>query len=135
MFRQHGRSIGRRAARALAAGLVLPALSLLASACGTGKAPAGRPAGAVEIQLKEFAIEPKVVSAGAGEITLTARNVGSTEHNLVLEQGDRSVAEIPVVGVGKAESVQVKLSPGTYALVCTLPGHRDAGMVATLTVQ
>lgn len=132
---QHRRGTGRRAARALAAGLLLPALSLAASACGSGKAASGAPAGAVEVQLEEFAIEPKEVTAGAGDVTLTARNAGSTEHNLVLEQGGKTVAEIPVVGVGKAETLRVKLGPGTYTVVCTLPGHRDAGMVATLTVK
>jgi uncharacterized cupredoxin-like copper-binding protein len=30
---------------------------------------------------------------------------------------------------------KVLLKPGSYTFYCTLPGHRAAGMVATLIVQ
>jgi len=30
---------------------------------------------------------------------------------------------------------QVKLAPGTYTIYCTVPGHRAAGMQATITVK
>ena len=35
---------------------------------------------------------------------------------------------------GKAKTVKLKLKPGTYALVCNLPGHYASGMHSNFTV-
>jgi uncharacterized cupredoxin-like copper-binding protein len=39
------------------------------------------------------------------------------------------------VAAGQTTEVTVNLPPGTYTYYCTVPGHRDAGMLSTLTVQ
>ena len=33
------------------------------------------------------------------------------------------------------ERLPVEVAPGEYTLVCTLPGHRDAGMVGKIVVE
>jgi len=36
---------------------------------------------------------------------------------------------------GKPSTGKVKLTPGTYTIYCTIPGHRAAGMQATVTIS
>ena len=36
---------------------------------------------------------------------------------------------------GDSEHLRVDLPPGRYVMVCTVPGHRELGMVGTLAVR
>lgn len=88
------------------------------------------------IKAREFAFEPKELTARAGEVTFDVKNEGSLEHNFIIEDAARkTVAQIPVIEAGKTEDLKVSLRPGTYAIVCNLPGHKDAGMTGTVRVQ
>jgi uncharacterized cupredoxin-like copper-binding protein len=40
-----------------------------------------------------------------------------------------------IVQHGGNSTVSVTLKPGKYTFYCPVPGHRQAGMVGTLTVQ
>lgn len=115
------------------------AVLVILAGCGGGKAPAapaaGGPAAATDVKLGEFFFNPKDVVVRAGDVVLAIKNEGSTEHNFVIEAAGKKVAEIPVLGAGKADNLKVKLEPGTYTMVCTYPGHKDGGMVGTLKVQ
>lgn len=105
-------------------------------------AASGTPAGAglaapagAEVAASEFKFEPNTLSIRAGETTFVVKNAGAIAHNFVIEgQGGQSIARIPNIAVGATEQVTATLAPGTYTIVCTLPGHRAAGMVGTLTV-
>ena len=109
----------------LAAGLLVAAAALAA--------PAPRP---VLIKLREFVFDPKDVTVRAGEVTFDIKNEGIIEHNFIIEDGARKkMAQIAVLDAGKTEELKVTLRPGTYAIVCNLPGHKDAGMTAALRVQ
>ena len=44
------------------------------------------------------------------------------------------LGEVDELEAGKSGSLEVKLDPGSYLLVCNLPGHYAAGMVALITV-
>lgn len=88
------------------------------------------------IKAREFVFEPKEVTVRSGEITFEVKNEGAIEHNFVLEDSaQKRVAQIAVIEAGKTEDLKVMLRPGTFAIVCNLPGHKDAGMTATLRVQ
>jgi len=58
------------------------------------------------------------------------KNVGKIPHDLALQGG----AKTALISPGKSATLTVTLKPGTYTLYCSVPGHRQAGMVAKLTV-
>ena len=73
--------------------------------------------------------------AAAGDVTFVVTNPGPVQHNFVVE-GDGLRAESPAFKANSTNNYTLKgLAPGEYRIVCTLPGHREAGMVATLTVR
>ncbi len=89
----------------------------------------------MQLSAKEFLYEPKEVSTASGSVLFVVRNEGAIEHNFVLEDAvGKKVAEIAVIEPGTTAEVTATLTPGAYTIVCTLPGHRQAGMVATLKV-
>jgi plastocyanin len=105
---------------------------------GTATRPAG--GGSTTVGLDEFTIEPKDVTVSRGA-TLEVKNDGAVAHNLTIEKGpDPTEKSTKLAGTstflgGKSEKLDVNLAPGKYAMVCTVSGHRDAGMVGTITVK
>jgi uncharacterized cupredoxin-like copper-binding protein len=76
------------------------------------------------------------LSAKAGKVTIVFTNMSPLMHNMTIQQGTSG----PVVGAtptfqGGTKSLTVNLKAGTYTFYCTVPGHRAAGMVGTLTVS
>lgn len=115
------------------AAAVLGAAAVLAAA-GLGRAaPAPRP---ILLKAREFLFDPKELTVRAGETTFEVRNEGAIEHNFVVEDAaKKALVEIAIIEAGKTESAKATLRAGTYAYVCTLPGHREAGMIGVLRVQ
>lgn len=96
---------------------------------------AGGPA-VVEIPMAadgSLAYDVTEASAPAGEITLSAENPSPVPHNIALEEPEEVEGE--VVSQGGVSEITVSLPAGTYEYYCSVPGHRDAGMVGTLTVE
>ncbi len=84
----------------------------------------------------EFKYTPKDVTATAGDITFNVANKGTVEHNFVIEDPKGKVLkEVDAIQPGKSAPVKVNLKAGKYVIVCTVPGHREAGMQASLTVK
>jgi len=105
---------------------------------GTATKPAG--GGTTTVALDEFTIEPKDLTVSRGA-TLDVKNDGAVAHNLTIEKGpdptekSKKLAGTSTFLGGKSEKLDVTLAPGKYAMVCTVSGHRDAGMVGTITVK
>jgi FtsP/CotA-like multicopper oxidase with cupredoxin domain len=96
----------------------------------TTAAPAGAKPAPVMAHLSEFAIAPDPVTATVGS-TIKVMNTGAIEHNLAIEGGRKTA----MLKAGGQASLSLKgLTPGTYTMFCQVPGHRQAGMKATLTV-
>jgi plastocyanin len=110
----------------------------LASAVSTVKQkPAVEKNGAVQIdadptgQLKFLASS---ASATPGKVELRMQNKSSTPHDIAITGG--GVNQIgAVVTNGGTSTVSTSLKPGKYTFYCSVPGHRQAGMVGTLTVK
>ena len=74
-------------------------------------------------------------TAQAGDVTFVVVNSSTVKHNFVVE-GPGVKAQSATFGGGTTNRYTLKgLQPGTYRLSCTVPGHREAGMTATLTVR
>lgn len=105
--------------------------------------------------MKEFAFLPSNVSATAGKVSVTARNIGRVPHQPVLLRTNRPPGSLPTDGsrakeagssatvIGKTGDVApgasakfaAKLQPGAYVMICNLPGHYRSGMYGSLTVK
>ncbi len=110
----------------------------LASAVATVKQkPAVEKSGVVEIdadptgQLKFLASS---ASATPGKVVLRMKNASSTPHDIAITGGGVSQVGQVVTG-GGVSTVSASLKPGQYTFYCSVPGHRAAGMVGTLTVK
>jgi plastocyanin len=85
---------------------------------------------------REFLFDPNGVSVGTGEIAFVVKNQGAIEHNLALEvPGGKTQTLIAIIEPGQIGKATVSLRAGLYTIYCSLPGHRDAGMAATLRVS
>jgi plastocyanin len=71
-----------------------------------------------------------------GRVTLIMKNPGSSgqEHGIAVK-GQGLDKDGPIVAPGKTATVTVKLSKGSYTFYCPVPGHAQAGMKGTITVN
>jgi uncharacterized cupredoxin-like copper-binding protein len=81
-----------------------------------------------------FAPSHLVVKAGR-PVDLTLRSIGLVSHDFTLREGTSEPVHI-VVDAGRSASARFTLArPGTYAFLCTVPGHDEAGMHGTITAE
>jgi manganese oxidase len=102
------------------------------TSAAVGESAAAAPA-SVDVELSEFAItpDPLVVPAGV-PVTVRVSNVGTLNHDLHVADGP-TTPEIPGGGSGVLELEPME--PGTYELLCNVPGHAASGMTASLEVR
>ena len=93
-------------------------------------------AGGLAVTATEFAFEPAPFSARSGDVAITMRNDGLVFHNLeILTSAGEVVPGFTLEAEpGQQDAGDVSLSSGDYLLICSIPGHREAGMEAALTV-
>jgi plastocyanin len=81
----------------------------------------------------EFAFQPSTVNVVSTSVTFNFRNDGRFPHNIAID--GRQGAVFPEdLTAGQAASATIDLAPGTYTFYCPVPGHRERGMLGTLTV-
>lgn len=91
----------------------------------------------------EFAFVPKEITVTAGQpVALTLVNKGKIEHDLHIEALKVKIPPAAakmadhVLAPGKSASVTfTPAKKGTYEFVCTVPGHKEAGMKGVLIVK
>lgn len=116
-----------------------------AAAGGGSDQPAPAGDNAINFIEKDFAIAMDKSTIKAGSITFNIKNNGPSPHNVgVTKQADSSkgggitgpvIKDSDTIDAGKTTSITVDLQPGTYNVVCTVPGHVQLGMIMQLTVQ
>jgi plastocyanin len=82
----------------------------------------------------ELAFDKESLTAKAGKVTIDFTNPSPIPHNVVIEQNGKELSGFEPIAEGK-ESETAELKPGTYTFFCSVPGHREAGMEGTLTVE
>jgi uncharacterized cupredoxin-like copper-binding protein len=125
---------------------ILPILAvvLMLSACGKDG-----PSSQISFTMTDFAFNPNEFTVPAGEeITLNVAHNGTMEHNFIIMKyatnaGDMFDDEDKVnifwevdLQPGESETVQFTApqQPGTYQVICGMPGHLQSGMLGKLIV-
>lgn len=119
--------------------------SLVLTACGGG---GGASSNSIKAEMSDFAFKPNAWTVKAGEeISLELTNTGTVEHDwsLMIQPAEApfDAADEPNVvskfdlATGQSTTVTftAPTEPGEYQVICTVPGHMEAGMVGTLTVE
>jgi uncharacterized cupredoxin-like copper-binding protein len=92
--------------------------------------------GTLTIDAEDIKFDKKQYDATAGEVTVDYVSKGQLTHDLVIyDKSNTVVGDTLRVNPGKTTTGTYDLPAGTYTLICDIPGHKDAGMVATLTVK
>jgi plastocyanin len=78
----------------------------------------------------QLAWEPTELTAKAGEVTIELDNPAPVPHNVEIE-GDGVSDTV----TQDTTSVTANLDAGEHVYFCNVPGHREAGMEGTLTVE
>ncbi len=82
----------------------------------------------------ELAYEEDSAEAAAGTVTLELTNDSAVPHDVQIEGPDGDLGGTEEVS-GGATSADVDLEAGDYTFYCSVPGHREAGMEGTLTIE
>jgi predicted lipoprotein with Yx(FWY)xxD motif/uncharacterized cupredoxin-like copper-binding protein len=115
-----------------------PAASPVAITSGAGEA-------VVAVELTEFSIAPSEMTLDAGqEYTFIITNTGVLIHEFVIEPAGAEDAPLEAGGVvsevedihpGDTAQLSWTFEPGEYQIACHIPGHLEAGMIATFSVE
>lgn len=106
------------------------------SAAGGGPSETSGGAGdgsSLEVVAHDIRFDAERYEVAAGPVEVRYRNEGSINHTLVIEGVDGF--ELEVTSNGDVDEGTVELEADTYTIYCSVPGHREAGMEATLVVD
>jgi plastocyanin len=108
-------------------------------AAGAVGSEGGGAASVVEIEAAsgaELAYVQKEVKAKAGQVSIDFTNPQTLSHDVAVEDSSgEELGKTELVAQGSSTGTIGNLKPGKYTFFCTVPGHRDAGMEGTLTVE
>jgi plastocyanin len=138
--RRARRSAARRCRRRYAARRPAPkAPSRTPSASPPATVPAAPPGAPlsryVSVTAREFYLTLSRPLVGAGQVTVELRNYGEDPHDLVVERSGTEVGRWGEIGPGGVQAKTLSLTAGSYTLLCSIEGHEEIGMKATLMVQ
>jgi plastocyanin len=89
---------------------------------------------AVGVTEREWSVALGRLKAPHGRITFYIRNFGQDDHDLRIRRHRVQIAHTGRIRSGGEATLTVRLKPGVYNVFCDIPGHRQAGMLAHLTV-
>ena len=110
-----------------------PMMGWLPGGTDTQPSPPVSGAPTIEVQATEFAFQPNQLEVEADQtINITLTNDGNLTHDLTFPELDLRLVARP------GETTSTAITPtnaGEYQMLCTIPGHADAGMAGLLTVE
>jgi uncharacterized cupredoxin-like copper-binding protein len=111
------------------------------TAGSTGGGGGGAEGGGSVVQIEaaggtELAYVQKEVKAKAGPMTIEFTNPQSLSHDVEVEDASgEDVGATELIAESKTTATTESLKPGDYTFYCSVPGHREAGMEGTVTVE
>ncbi|CAN0413773.1 unnamed protein product, partial [Phaeothamnion confervicola] len=86
----------------------------------------------IDLKTIDLAFEPNGFAIPADtEVTVTITNEGQLQHDFHIDQLNLTSK---LLNNGESDTVTFKAPAGTLDFWCTVPGHKEAGMVGTITV-
>lgn len=87
----------------------------------------------VSIDAFEMAFSETAITVKPGD-TIQMTNTGMLEHDFTVD--DLGIHEVtPTTGDVVTITIPEDAEPGEYEFYCSVPGHKEAGMVGTLTIE
>ena len=83
----------------------------------------------------DLVFDPDSLEARVGEVAIDYTNPSEVPHNVAIEGDGEELAQSETVAGGDSAAATVALEAGEYVYYCSIPGHREAGMEGTLTVE
>lgn len=109
-------------------------LMLVLAACGPGGSPGGGTGTSITLTGTEFQWQPNTIQAQAGQkVTVVVKNAGTVAHDFAIPSLQ---VKMGLVQPGQTGTVTFTAPPaGAVEFICSVPGHKEAGMVGTLVVK
>lgn len=102
-----------------------------ADSAATDEGQAATAAEDVTVELHDIFFDPSDVTIPANTpVKVNLPNLGAAQHDFSIDELGIAV----VVDPGDTGEVTIDAPAGVYDVYCSIPGHKDAGMVGTLTV-
>jgi uncharacterized cupredoxin-like copper-binding protein len=100
------------------------------------ESPSGKPASrTIKVNESEWKVQlPPLQELSQGTYTFDVHNAGKIPHDLVVTGGTSGTQKTALLKPGAGAKLTVSLGPGNYTLYCSVPGHRQLGMQAKLSV-
>lgn len=97
---------------------------------GDGRSEASDAATTLDVSLIDFGIVPEELNVPAGSV-LNLSNDGAVIHNLAVD----GVSSEMIDPAASGQLDLTELAPGSYTMICEVPGHEAAGMKGTLSIE
>ncbi len=109
----------------------IPLAAVLTACAASAASP--EPA-TIDVVMTEYSYGTQLIEAPAGRpLRLAISNAGKVDHDLVVD--DFGVRVLLHPGQSGSATIRSLASGGAYVVHCTIPTHRELGMIATLLVR
>jgi uncharacterized cupredoxin-like copper-binding protein len=89
----------------------------------------------IPVTLGDFTIQPRAFKMKAGKVVFRVTNAGATDYDFRIPALEASGERQPhLLKPGETRALEYDLRPGTYRILCTIPGDREASIVGSLEV-
>jgi mono/diheme cytochrome c family protein len=119
--------------------LTAPAQPIVTGVPTTPSAPSAGPTTKLSLAVATngmLMFDKKALTAPAGNVQITLTNSTAIPHNVTVQVGTsgKVLGATPTFAKSSKTVTLNGLTAGTYTFYCSVPGHRQAGMVGTLTI-
>ena len=90
----------------------------------------------IDATLREWALDLSQTEVPAGTVRFVVTNAGQHTHNLAVRDSNGRVGATPNFNSSEGQQIlELELKPGTYSIICELPGHAARGQKNELVVK